>query len=278
MSENRVTPKVFVGREIRLAREAKGLSRAKVAKMLIVSESLVTKWERGDLISVEEHLTRAKRPGSEPIRPGLLDILDIPGVVVRMINQLVLNDEGSEWNAWPIVEQESSALWTCQTIVVHGLLQTESYAKATLQGAFADHDLEEKLQARLNRQQILTRDDPVTYVALLHEGIFKNNVGGAEVMHEQLEHLERIAQLANVFVQVIPHGSPACASLVGGFVIASVSGEDRALADNQITGTLIKRTEDLAKLRRFFDAIRAESLGRRESLEMIREAKEKWRS
>jgi transcriptional regulator with XRE-family HTH domain len=276
MAENRMTPKAFIGMELRRAREAKGLSRAKVAKLLIVSESLVTKWERGDLIPLEDHLTGTNQAGTESVQPGLSDVLELPEILLRLIHELVLNDEGSEWNQWPIIVQEASAHWTFQPSVIPGMLQTENYARVTLQAHGVTDDLEEKLAARLKRQEILTKDDPPTYVALISEAVLRRNIGDARVMHEQLEHLEQMAQRPETVVQIIPESAPACAIFVSGFAIASVDGEERAFVETQVRGTIVKHAKDTLKLQRSFDIIRADALDRRDSLEAIRKAKEQW--
>lgn len=44
MSSERMTARQFVGREIRIAREAKGLSRASLAQLFPVSESAIRWW------------------------------------------------------------------------------------------------------------------------------------------------------------------------------------------------------------------------------------------
>lgn len=57
MTDNRVTAREFVGREIRAAREAKGLSRAALAKRFPVSEPLVAWWESGRTLPADDNLT-----------------------------------------------------------------------------------------------------------------------------------------------------------------------------------------------------------------------------
>jgi DNA-binding transcriptional regulator YiaG len=62
-----MTVKTFVGNEIRQAREARGMSRAKLAKPLMVSQSLVEAWETGRQGILPEHMERLLGIG-----PGLL--------------------------------------------------------------------------------------------------------------------------------------------------------------------------------------------------------------
>lgn len=55
---SRTTVKTFIGTEIRLARETRGISRAKIAKPLMVSQSLVEAWETGRQGILPEHMKR----------------------------------------------------------------------------------------------------------------------------------------------------------------------------------------------------------------------------
>lgn len=72
---------------------------------------------------------------------------------------------------------------------------------------FSPEDLEHRLQARLNRQALLSQGaqgDGPRYHAILDEAALRRSVGGPEVMSAQLQQLARSAHAANVTVQIIP--------------------------------------------------------------------------
>jgi ribosome-binding protein aMBF1 (putative translation factor) len=54
MTSQHMTARQFVGKEIRLAREAKGLSRVELAKKFPVSESLIRWWESGRTMPTDQ--------------------------------------------------------------------------------------------------------------------------------------------------------------------------------------------------------------------------------
>jgi transcriptional regulator with XRE-family HTH domain len=268
MSGNRMTARVFVAKELRRAREAKGLTRAAVAKSLYVSDSLIAAWETHRMLPRPEHLER------------LLPILGLSDILVRVIDELVAGEIPPEWlDKWLVVERRATSLLSFQPTVVPGLLQNEDYARAVLRAGRHDvADLEEMVAARLDRQKILTREDsPPVFVAVLAESVLGQNVGGAKVMADQLLHLAAMAEQENVIVQIVPSSAEACAGFLGPFVIATLDGGvELAYVDNQISGEVVERSHDVAALRRMFEVFRADALPRRQSIELIRRKSEQW--
>lgn len=108
------------------------------------------------------------------------------------------------------LEVEASELLTYQTIVP-GLFQTEAYARALIQaGTDVDAtDVEDRVAVRMKRQEIIEGPDPVRVWAVLDEAAFRREVGGAEVMREQLERLIQLARRPCVTLQVIPFSAGA---------------------------------------------------------------------
>lgn len=80
------------------------------------------------------------------------------------------------------------------------LLQTPDYAAALLGGD------KEAVAARLGRQKVLVRGDPPPprLSVLLYEGILHNEVGGKDVMREQLAHLLAMSEKPNISVLIVP--------------------------------------------------------------------------
>jgi hypothetical protein len=81
------------------------------------------------------------------------------------------------------------------TSLVPGLLQTESYARALISsGQPADATIAERRVAlRMRRQQLLTRADRPHLDVVLDEAVLHRQIGGPDVLAEQLEHLQRAA-------------------------------------------------------------------------------------
>ncbi|MDX2547032.1 helix-turn-helix transcriptional regulator [Streptomyces sp. WI04-05B] len=103
--------------------------------------------------------------------------------------------------------------WHCRSVrvglslILPGLLQTDGYAR-TLFGAalppLSPAEVELRVALRLQRQQVLYRDEPITYVGYVHEAALRVEYGGAKVMRGQLERLCDVSEHNNVGVRVIP--------------------------------------------------------------------------
>ncbi|MFC6087298.1 helix-turn-helix domain-containing protein [Sphaerisporangium aureirubrum] len=261
---------MFLARELRRGREAKGMSRAALAKAFYVSEVLVRQWETGHRIPVADHVAK------------LDELFDARGILTRIREELVKVSVPLEWfGRWVEVEGRAIALWTFQHALVPGLLQTEDYARAVLHAGDHRADIEEMVAARMDRQRILTREeDPPTFVALIAECVLNQNVGGPETMADQLIRLAEIAeQENNVFIQIIPAAAPVCAAFNGPFVIASFDGgTDVAYTDNAVSSEVIEDLETLIRLRRILDVYRAEALPKQASLDILVRMAEQWKT
>ncbi len=244
----------------------KGISRLALAKHLYISESLVKLWETGHRIPTPDHLTR------------LDDLYGMNGILVRIREDLVKTSVPLEWfGRWPEIEARATALWSIHAHVFPGLLQTEAYARAVLQAGNHLAETEDLVNARLERQRVLAKEDPPMIVALLIESALHYGIGGPEVMQEQLMHLVKLGERDDVIIQVVPNKARACARFTGPFVIANFEGgDDVAYVDNAIAGEVVEDAEDLIRLRRIFDTLRASALSKDESIELIQKVAREW--
>jgi len=116
------------------------------------------------------------------------------------------------------LESEAVAIRTHELLFIPGLFQTADYTRSI----FTNPDLgfanvEEGLAFRMARQDILTRDNPPSVHAVIHEAALHMRFGGTEVAREQLLHLIELARLPNVTVQIHPFSARADAALTGNF-------------------------------------------------------------
>ncbi|MFJ9720457.1 helix-turn-helix domain-containing protein [Streptomyces sp. NPDC101213] len=90
---------------------------------------------------------------------------------------------------------------------VPGLLQTDAYARTLFSAALpplSSSEVELRVALRMQRQQVLHRDSPVTYVGYVHEAALRVEFGGAKVMRAQLDRLCELSEQDNISVRVIP--------------------------------------------------------------------------
>ena len=106
-------------------------------------------------------------------------------------------------------EAEAESVWNWEPQVVPGLLQIPDYARAVRQlwqGMFPGppSEADRWAEARLLRQQVLTRDPPLELSVIIEESVLGRRFGGDAVMRQQLEHLAEASELPNVEVRVYP--------------------------------------------------------------------------
>jgi transcriptional regulator with XRE-family HTH domain len=104
-------------------------------------------------------------------------------------------------------------------VLVPEILQAPSYAEAVIHGgdlvgpdpAGPDHQVARRVELRMARQQILFgRDEPPQLFAVLDEGVLHRQVGGPQVLGEQLNRLVELAEYPNIDIRVLPTTAAAC--------------------------------------------------------------------
>jgi len=193
-----------LGLELRALREATGMSGEEVAGRLSWSTSKLSRMEIG------------RNPPGPADLGKLLDLYGMADQAHR--DQLaVLLREAKRKGWWQIysdipystligLEAEAVSMLTYEQ-VVHGLFQTEAYARAIIAGtdpAIDPETLDQRVEVRMTRQAMLTRERPMEVRAVLDETCIRRLVGGREVMRRQLGRLLELAERPNVIIQVLP--------------------------------------------------------------------------
>ncbi len=120
------------------------------------------------------------------------------------------------------LEKAASIIRTYEVQFVHGLLQTEDYARAVvlIANAHAPADeIERRVDVRMKRQQLLTQPGAPELWTVLDEAVLRRPPGGPEVMRAQLEHLLEMTDLPNVTLQIVPFDVGPHAAAGGPFTI-----------------------------------------------------------
>ncbi len=120
------------------------------------------------------------------------------------------------------LEGAASVIRTFELQFVHGLFQTEAYARAvTLLGHQAEPagEIDRRVSLRLKRQDVFTNPEPPQVWSVMDEAAVRRPVGGRAVMRAQLDHLAGVASLPQVTIQVVPFGRGGHAAAGGSFTI-----------------------------------------------------------
>lgn len=156
---------------------------------------------------------------------------------------------------------------------MHGLVQTEAYARAllaTMPDVPADV-VETRLAARTERQRrVLHRENPPEVWILTDELALYREVGSPEVMAEQLDHVRAVAAMPNVTVQIVPataHPAIGC-----GLVIA----DNAAYTEHIVGGYVYTEPETVTPLIRLMSSLQAESYRASETMRIIERVGDIW--
>ncbi|MGW3045327.1 DUF5753 domain-containing protein [Kitasatospora sp. NPDC001159] len=178
------------------------------------------------------------------------------------------------------LEAQASLIQVYCAQVVLGLVQTEDYARAVLRAGRprdTEQHIEDKLAARIERQEILTRPAPPHLWLILDEAVLRRPVGGPEVMSAQLSHVLTATRRPDVVIQVLPFASGEHPALGGSLTILTLpNGTESAYMEGSHTGSLEEDPETVRGFRLSYDLIKASALPPDESAALIKTAMEDY--
>ncbi len=270
------TPRAVFGAMLRHYRMRAGLTQDQVGSLAHVSGKLISAYENGWRV---------------PTRPTTSDIdavgqMNTHGALTELWDQF---EEGMNYQAYPDwfqdwTEKEVTAttLRGFEPLLVPGLLQTDMYARAlfgTRIGATED-EIDERVDARLKRQEVLTKPDPPTLWVILDEWVLRRPVGGRHVMLEQVNRLIEAAQQPNVVFEMIPADAGAHDGLsCGGFAIADFKAAPSvAYQESAVQGQILQDPEHVERLIAKWTTLGTEALPRKASITLLEEAAKSWTS
>ncbi|GGK42540.1 helix-turn-helix domain-containing protein [Nocardia camponoti] len=177
-------------------------------------------------------------------------------------------------------EAEALSARQYQTSTVPGLLQTFQYAIAVIDTSMPRLDsptMENRAQARMDRANNLTKDEPLELWVVMDEAAIRRVVGGPATMVEQLNRLLDDTKRKNVILQILPFDAGAHPGMAGSFTLLDF----RNPVDPEVvyveSMSLHHLVEGHSEIRRFgviFDQLRAMALSPRDSARLITEVRD----
>ncbi|MGR3931882.1 helix-turn-helix domain-containing protein [Streptomyces sp. BRA346] len=179
----------------------------------------------------------------------------------------VYRDVMPDWfAAYLSLEQAALQIRAYEPQFVHGLLQTEDYARALLSAGnphVPAEATERRIALRMRRQELLSRESPPRLWVVMDETVLRWPVGGAAVMRAQIDHLIAVNALPHVTLQIMPFGNgPHPAMTAGAFHVFRFRASE--LPDIVYLGGLIgavylDKTDDVVVYREALDRVSAQS-------------------
>jgi transcriptional regulator with XRE-family HTH domain len=213
----------WLGKVLRDLRESKGLTLRDAGDHIMRDASTISRIEAGTV------------PARLPDVLELMNLYNVDDPTLRVgLEQLSQDIWRKGWwdgyadsvpdrvldAAW--LESRADHIRDFALAVLPGLMQTPEYAEAVLQAAepgASNEELQRWVGFRVRRQEVLTRDDPPNYTAILDESCLLRIVGNPAVMRDQLAHLLELSHQPHVAVRILPLSIGAPPSPEGGFTV-----------------------------------------------------------
>ena len=273
-------PRWQLGEQLSRLRERAQVSQAQIADRLGCSVSKIQKIEAGEVGMVKVELE------------AMLDEYHIAddGMRGEMLELQRLGKQRGWWSKFGAVpapfatflglESAAVRIKAFEPMVVHGLLQTEDYARA-IAGTVAltsnDEQRERQVRIRMERQQNAFGDDPPEVWVILDEAVLRREVGGALVMAAQLSHLLRLPSY--VTVQVVPFNNGGYPGTLGALTIFEF--EERlhtpvVYVEGQAGNLYLEKEDDLRRCNLSYSHMTASALSKQQSAMLIAAVAEQY--
>jgi transcriptional regulator with XRE-family HTH domain len=196
--------------ELRRLRERAGFLGEEVAKRLGWSGAKLSRIETSKVGIKQEDLRllldlyRVDQSRREEILALARESAKAPSVVTTAIASF---PEG--YADFASAEAEAISIWNWEPQVVPGLLQIRSYAREVTRGWYTmfrlpPAELEIRVDARMARQRLLTRDQPPDLLVVIDESVIRRRFGDNSVMRQQLERLTESSDMPNIEMRILP--------------------------------------------------------------------------
>ncbi|WP_067456546.1 helix-turn-helix domain-containing protein [Actinomadura macra] len=263
--------------ELLRLREAAGITATAAAKRLDWHPSKLTRMERNEW--------------RRPLPRDVVDLLDLYGITDegRRERLVTLAKEGRQRGWWHPYEAELSDQYTTyigleaeaasvlsfEALMVPGLVQTDDYAREVMrsgQAEIADDEVERRVELRLARQRVLTRDDPLRLSVVFDEAVLHRVVGSPEIMRVQFRHLLEMAKHPRVTLQAIPFTAGAHPGVLGPFAIlrfADPADPEAVYVENLAGELFVEEPVEVERFQIAFQRLVAVALSPKDTIKLI---------
>lgn len=268
-----------LGLRLRKLRTGLGLTVEDVAEKLLCSSAKISRMETG-----------ARRPALRDVR-DLCALYNVDEAAAAELMKLTREAREQGWwtqyddlNLSPYIglEQNASSITAYSMYHVHGLAQTEDYARAMIKAVAPKIDSvthQQRVEARIRRQQLLEGDNPPRYRLLLDEAVLRRPVGGPAIMASQLEKILELSSSGKATVQVIPFD-------VGAYSVADISFTYLEFRDRILPPVVFvegfsvhgyhERKDQVERYRESIEHIRDSALNPRDSALLLTDARDAY--
>jgi transcriptional regulator with XRE-family HTH domain len=179
------------------------------------------------------------------------------------------------------MERHAETIEEWAPMLVPGLLQTASYARAIVRAAMpraSDEEVEEKVSARRERAKLFDSENPPKFWAILDESLIRRPALPDALMAELLEHIAQVVRNTHSILQIVPQTAGAHPFMMGMTKFMTFADAPPVVyAESLHSGQLIDYPLLVKQYRESYDLLRAAALPPEASLVIIEAAAEDYR-
>ncbi|WP_430479518.1 helix-turn-helix domain-containing protein [Streptomyces sp. P11-1] len=249
------------GEELKLRRMAAGLTQEALAREVVCSPTLISHYEAGRRLPSPDDARRIDQAlGTDGFfERWLQDLEPVFAHYFGLVAEL---------------EQEVTEIRHYGGLLIPGLLQTKAYARAVFEAyspTYRTEELDELVVSRTKRAMLLEEPSaPVTWF-LLDEAALRRQVGGPQVMAEQLRKIADMADPGRVRMHVLPLASGAHALLEGMvYLLTFADAAPLAYIEGLHNGRLLDDPALVAACRTSYTLALSDAASRQKSVALVR--------
>lgn len=267
--------KIQLGIELRRLREDSGHTAAEAAEVVGGAGPKISKIENGKQGITPEEVEKLANLYDAPAKRRKYLVGLAEQLPKRSRRRSAQRDAVPGWfERFLALESDATAMKIFEVDIVTGLLQTEDYARSTIEAwePAADPRLvDRQVQTRLRRQSLLSKRNPVELQVVLSEAALRRVQGGPEIMSAQLESLIASSERTNVELRVLPFEARDRIAVASAATLLYLAGQRLSVVylEDVLGATYLWEPEEYTGYSVVFERLRSAALSPGESRDFI---------
>ncbi|MEV6232367.1 helix-turn-helix transcriptional regulator [Saccharopolyspora shandongensis] len=260
-----------LGSALRQARQDRELTVRAFAAQLGRDPGVLSRWETGERTPKPEQVAQ------------ILTSLGVHGDRYEEIIDLAYGANDSSWVATTLpalrqqlaafidFEQNATQVLEVAPMMIPGLLQTSAYTRALMTEARVPAgEVAARVAVRIGRREVITRDRPVPFTALVGEAALRQIIGSKELVVAQLRHLLEMARRPNIDLRVFRFDSGWHPALEGPFHLIETAEATVVHLELRDSALFLHKDSDVRAYRRAAERVLDATINPAESLKLIK--------
>ncbi|MFI5619510.1 helix-turn-helix domain-containing protein [Streptomyces sp. NPDC051567] len=240
-----------IGKAVQRARLSLGMSQRDLGALLHVGPGRIG------------HIETGVTPPTLGQIHQLDDALKLNGALTDLI-PFLSRKQYPDWSADFVKLQAGAEVIKGFSLIIPGLLQTRDYARTLLEAGYrvtGEGNVDQRVDARVERQQILHSDEPPMLWVILAEAALRQVIGSGPLMAAQLAHVLGLADRGKIHVQVLTFARTEPAVTMGNFsLLLMPDGKRYAYAEGHFMGKLMEDEEEVTARHVLYDRLQKRAL------------------